>query len=148
MGHFPANLGISLVDFSLCPTKLILAAMYIGNAFESMSEHFQWLTMSTGKGCFYVRHLTCNMCTSPPKMQGSADLSTLVQIMCATFAEHCPVYSKAQHTRAPHNPYNQPPSQTPSHYNQQPGYPPYGQPPPQRPAYGMLSIMITLYQIQ
>ena len=22
--------------------------MYIGNAFESMSEHFQWLTMSTG----------------------------------------------------------------------------------------------------
>ena len=29
-------------------TKLILAAMYVGNAFESMSEHFQWLTMSTG----------------------------------------------------------------------------------------------------
>ena len=44
-GHFPANLGICPVDFPLCPTKLILAAMYIGHA--SMSEHFLWLTMST-----------------------------------------------------------------------------------------------------
>ena len=29
-GHFPANLGICPVNFSLCLTKLILAAMYVG----------------------------------------------------------------------------------------------------------------------
>ena len=39
--------GICPVNFSLCLTKLILTAMYIGNAFGRMSEHFQWLTMST-----------------------------------------------------------------------------------------------------
>ena len=35
------------VNFSLCPTKLILVVMYVDNAYENMSEHFQWLTMST-----------------------------------------------------------------------------------------------------
>ena len=38
-GHFPANLGIYLV----ISFPLMLAASYVGNDFESMSEHFQWL---------------------------------------------------------------------------------------------------------
>ena len=57
------NLGICPVNFSLCLTKLILAAMYIGNTFESLSEHFQWLTMSTDMYmctlCVYVHVYVC-----------------------------------------------------------------------------------------
>ena len=54
-GHF--------FNFPLYLTKFILAAMYlhmyVGNAFESMSEHFQWLTMSTV--CVCVCTCVCDM---------------------------------------------------------------------------------------
>ena len=43
------------------------------------------------------------LCTAM-SIQGSADMSTLVQIMCATFVENCPVYSKSA---APSRPSNQ-----------------------------------------
>ena len=40
-GHFPANLGICPVSFSLCPTKLILAAMHVRRECFYMHSKFQ-----------------------------------------------------------------------------------------------------------
>ena len=61
--------------------------------------------------------------------QGSSDLTTLVQIMCATFAENCPVYSKAAARPPPQQAYSQP------RYPPQPQQ--YQQPQQQRPPYGV-----------
>lgn len=74
--------------------------------------------------------------------QGSSDLSTLVQIMCATFVEQCPVYSKAAHRSAQRTSSAtyavQPPPQNPGTSYRQPVYPPRGMPQPQSQpqAYG------------
>ena len=81
------------------------------------------------------------MLTHTPK-QGSSDLITLVQIMCAIFADTCPVYStKGQASpypspqggsmRQPYQPYSYPGgSSSPPYPKPYPGGPPYP-----RPAY-------------
>ena len=68
-------------------------------------------------------------------VQGVSDLTALCQIMCATFVDHCPVYSKA--AAPPQQTWNQPvrpPSTyaTPNPYGGRPPYQPY---PPQQQQY-------------
>lgn len=67
---------------------------------------------------------------------GTSDLSALCQIMCATFADHCPVYSKSA---APPQPsWGQQPIRPPATYatpNPYGARPPYPQYPPQQQQY-------------
>eukprot|EP00731_Ephydatia_muelleri_P029852 Em0021g375a len=67
----------------------------------------------------------------------SSDLTSLVQIMCATFADKCPVYAKPPPGRAPpQHAHSQPSSYPPPPMG---GYPGYGPPPltgfPPNPGY-------------
>ena len=76
------------------------------------------------------------------RSQGSSDLTTLVQIMCATFVDYCPVYSKpaaqppsqqwSHPPPRPAIPYHQPPTTAYPSYTQQQQQP---QRPPVQPAY-------------
>ena len=72
-----------------------------------------------------------------PSAQNSSDLTSLVQIMCATFADKCPVYAKPPPGRAPpQHAHSQPSSYPPPPMG---GYPGYGPPPltgfPPNPGY-------------
>ena len=72
----------------------------------------------------------------PTHTQGISDLSALCQIMCATFADHCPVYSKSAASQQPswgQQPVRPPATYaTPSPYGARPPYPQY---PPQQQQY-------------
>ena len=68
--------------------------------------------------------------------QGVSDLSALCQIMCATFADHCPVYSKSAVPQQPT--WGQQPVRPPATYTTPSPYgarPPYPQQYPQQPQY-------------
>lgn len=65
---------------------------------------------------------------------GTSDLSALCQIMCATFADHCPVYSKSAAPQQPVS-WGQQPVRPPATYatpNPYGARPPYPQYPPQQ----------------
>ncbi len=85
-----------------------------------------------------------------PSLQNSSDLPTLTQILCATFAEHCPVYSKRnvpqqQQPTPQSGGWGQPnrPVQPPSTYATPSNFPtpqPYGNTPPRGPYPGALNL--------
>ena len=84
----------------------------------------------------HTNSLSLSLSLPPSLSQGMSDLSALCQIMCAMFADHCPVYSKS--AVPPQPSWGQQPIRPPATYatpNPYGARPPYPQYPPQQQQY-------------